>query len=267
MPRMHRDFSARGFTLIEMVVVVTITALLVPIVAVFIPRPMQGLVDTAGRVALADAADTAVRRLQRDIQRALPNSLRAQQSSGVWFIEYLPVEAAGRYCTATDCGAFPLDTVNAQTQLSYAGQALPTLPANSAVVIYNLGVAGSDAWAGDNLATLASASTGQVSFSTAKRFPFASPGNRFHVVSGPVSYACGNGTLTRIWGYARQATQPVAVPAGASTALLATQVSACNVSLANNSIDQNGLLVIRLTLSRGQENVSLSHAVRILNVP
>ena len=55
-------------------------------VAVFISRPMQGIIDTTRRAGLADAADTALRRMSRDIHRALPNSVRVTQSGSSWYI-------------------------------------------------------------------------------------------------------------------------------------------------------------------------------------
>lgn len=261
---------APGFTLIEMLVVITITGILVAIVALFIRRPMEGVIASTNRLALADEADNALRRFARDIRLALPNSLRVNQSGGSWYIEFLPVLAGGRYCVEADCGALPLDTVNGNAALSFVGPApsLSSIPSGAGVVIYNLGVSGLDAYAGGNVATLASIGSDRVVFGATKLFSYASPGSRFQIIGGPVSYVCTpGGKLSRVWNYSRQASQPLAVPSGASTASLADDVSACAVDYQQTAIDQNGLLVMTLGLTRSQNTVTFSHAIQIDNTP
>jgi MSHA biogenesis protein MshO len=101
-----------------------------------------------------------------------------------------------------------------------------------------------------------------------KMFPYASPGNRFQIIGMPVTYACTTGgNLTRIWGYAKQAAQPLATPAGASTAVLAANVSVCSADYAQAAIDQNGLLYITLQLTLNGESVTLTHAMQVSNAP
>src|SRR3546814_14445188 len=55
--RMH----ARGFTLIEMVIVIVITCIIAAGVAEFIRAPVTGYVDIVSRAELTDEADTAGR--------------------------------------------------------------------------------------------------------------------------------------------------------------------------------------------------------------
>lgn len=258
-----------GFTLIEMVAVMTITGILVAVVAVFISRPMQGIIDTTRRAGLADAADTALRRMSRDIHRALPNSVRVTQSGASWYIEFLPVLAAGRYCEAADCGSAPLDFATPATSFSYVGpQAVLASGSvsSSEVVIYNLGVAGANAYAGDNTAGLAAIGTNTITLTASKTFPYPSPGHRFFIVGTPISYVCTpGGRLLRVSGYARQSTQPTTGLSGG--AVLAKDVAACNMDYQQNEIDQFGLLYMTLTLSSNNESVTLTHGVQISNVP
>src|SRR5918999_3289563 len=90
----------RGVTLIEMVIVITITAIIASGVAVFISRPFEGYVDAARRAELTDIADTALRRITRDLRTALPNSIRITSVGSVVYLEYLQTRGGGRYRAA-----------------------------------------------------------------------------------------------------------------------------------------------------------------------
>src|SRR5437762_10922535 len=66
MPCLNLNHSARsrarGVTLIEMVIVIAITAIIAAALSVFISRPVEGYADAARRAELSDIADTALRR-------------------------------------------------------------------------------------------------------------------------------------------------------------------------------------------------------------
>ena len=271
--------SRRGFTLVEMLLVLSIVGIIAAMVAVFIRIPLAGVVDTSNRMALADAADTALRRMQREIQRALPNSVRLQSSGSRRVIEFLPTVSGGRYCA--ELGTTPacnhLDFASAVTSFDYLG-GLPGFNAAQVaeVVVYNLGISQADAYNSDNSASFVSQTGATLTFAS-KQFPFASPGNRFHLIAAPVSYICnpavsgtnGSGTLTRVSGYSKQTTQsatPDSLPS-ANSALVAGLVSACDFDYQQAATDQNGLLVITIQMQKNGEKVNLSHVIQIDNVP
>src|SRR6185295_2141854 len=74
-------------------------------VAIVIRRPVEGYVDAARRAGLTDTADTALRRITRDVRSALPNSIRIVESpggSGIFYLEYLETNGGGRYRSDVD---------------------------------------------------------------------------------------------------------------------------------------------------------------------
>jgi len=64
--------------MIELVIVITLTAILSVVVGIFIARPISSYASVTRRAELVDAADLAMRRISRDIQDSVPNSLRVK---------------------------------------------------------------------------------------------------------------------------------------------------------------------------------------------
>ena len=267
----HRE---RGFTLVEAIAVIAITGVIAAAVAVFIRSPVMGYVDTARRMELADAANTATRRIGRDLRLALPNSVRVASTASTAAVEFLLVRSGGRYRAEPDGsgGGDVLDfSAAADGSFDVLGPGVAAA-AGDQVVVYNLGIAGADAYAGDNRRAYAgaTATVANIAFApTAAPFPLASPSQRFQVVEGPVSYICDTTarTLTRYWGYPVTAIQGNP-PAGGSSALIAGDVEDCTITYDPLVVAYRaGLVTLRLTIRRDGEAVSLYHAVHVSNVP
>jgi MSHA biogenesis protein MshO len=264
-----------GFTLVEMIAVIVITAVIAGGVAIFIRSPMQGYLDSVRRAALTDVADTVLRRISRDLHGSLPNSVRVTTVGTTNYLEFLAMRTGGRYRANLDSGGggnplvFNLADSVFDTMSPLSGLADDVIVNNSdRVVIYNLGIPGADAYNGDNTSVITGTGVSQITFA-AKTFPLTSPGNRFQVISGPVTYGCDptTGFLMRYWGYAIAAAQP-APPAGATTAVLAQNVSGCQFTYTANAVAQRaGLVLMKLTLTQGNESVTLSYQAHVSNVP
>jgi MSHA biogenesis protein MshO len=270
-----------------MIVVIVLTGIIASAVAVFIRRPVEGYVGAARRAELSDIADTALRRMTRDLRSALPNSVRIIESpggSGILYLEYLQTSGGGRYrAEVTGGGAGDiLDFTNVavpDTSFEVIGPP-PTLAGGESIVVYNLGadpsVTTANAYYGDNRGRNATVAGQIVTFTppesppgTAVPFPFASPGKRFQVVQYPVTYECnpnaGAQTLRRYWGYTITLAQPTP-PADGGSALLATNVTGCTFTYAEIS-QRAGLVALFLQVSRDGEGVRLFQEAHINNVP
>lgn len=286
----------RGFTLVEAIIVMVVTGAIAAVVALFIVSPIEGYMDTAARAELSDVADTALRRIARDIRLALPNSVRTKVGTdGNVYLELLLTKTGVRYlaeendpidgrplrfsaaaCPGADC---QFDVIGAMPT------GVQTIAAGDQVVVFNLGPDYSPADAYNcavpcNRATVTNVAGGRI---TINNNPFAtqeprmrSPSNRFQVITTPVTYVCANGQMIRYWGYTIQAAQPIdraVAPlssVGTKSALLATNVATCNFT-SNVLATRNGAMVeLQITMGAPTSRsgaIQLVHQVLVDNTP
>jgi len=266
-----------AFTLVELVVTIVIIGILASMGGMFISRPMEGYVDLKRRAALVDQAESALRRMQRDIRAALPNSIRV--FDGGKGIEFLHIVDGGRYRRRPDPNATPPAKQDNVLQFDHADTEFEVLgglehfsridTANDFVVIYNLAASGgtANAYTGDNAAFLGNASTAAIlELDPGKRFPYASPFQRFFIVDTAISYTVENGELRRYSGYTVDNTP--GPDTGDSSSLVAKHLDE-NSYFAYQSATANrsGLAIMHLYLADSGEGISLLHQVHVNNTP
>ena len=277
----------RGFTLIELIMVIVIMGVIGGMVSVFMKGPIDAYLDSARRAALTDVADTVVRRMTRDIQRSLPNSIR---TSGTNCLEFIPTKTGGRYRAEAESpgvGDF-LDFSTADTSFNMLGlnSALPTDqrispgPPADVIVVYNLGIPGSDAYTttGSSINATTVTSVGGAGTTatetnigiSARQFPLASGSYRFHVVPGGelmVSYVCSASTLRRTASSAFTTT--ASCPATGSIVASNIDCTGSWFNYAGSDLQRNALvsMVLKVSDSSSGESVSLQHEVHVSNTP
>jgi MSHA biogenesis protein MshO len=282
-----------GFSLIELVVTLVISTIVVSFVSMFISGPVQGFMDQSRRAALVDAADAAVQRLNRDVRRALPNSVRTTTNAllGIVALELLGTVDGSRYRAQPPGGPNEiLDFASADDEFDVLGPFTqvekPFSSTEFYLAIYNVGVTGADAYEPSStvitplntqigIAAGAAPGVDHVTLGLPFRFGYASPTQRVYLVDGPVSYLCDsiNGTLTRYENYpieldqSRIDSHAELLAAGAVASLMANQLTACAFNYSPGTSARAGLVTLEITVSSQGEAVALLSQVHVDNVP
>ncbi len=275
-----------GFTLVEMIAVIVITGIIGGMVAIFLRVPVQGYIDSARRAELTDIADTALRRMARDVRTAVPNSVRFSNCTAPC-VEFLPTKDGGRYRGGTggNNNILLFSTSNSvcpavTSKFDIIGNAMAVTANTDFIVVGNTQSSGAPAY-DQTCAGVLRKVTAMSNVNTT--ITLASPAlpawaelssRRFDVVDGTqqaVTYACeggagtdangdGRGQLKRYWNYGFN------VAPGVHSAILADKLSACTIDY-DVSNKRFGLLAVRLTLTSSNESVSLYEEIHVDNEP
>jgi len=270
----------QGFTIVELVTVILITAILSVGVINFIADSVDGYTGAASRNQLASNGRTLVERITLELHNALPNSVRttSTSSNGNQCIEFIPSLAASRYLNA------PFDSAQASFEIAPFSPPAPTQA--DFVVIYpsdtgqiyaapNPGPrAAIDSISGpdpdpdaDDRLTL--------SLASAHQFNGRSPVERLYLVDQPVSFCIVGSRLYRYqdYGYFNPQPQP-GVPGFPASApqrqLLANNLDNTGITgfqLLPPNLRRNALVKLTLYVTDRGDTLRLDHEVFIRNVP
>lgn len=295
-----------GFTLIELIIVITLLGIISLVTVGFISSSVQGFADLTRRDQLSAAARIAVERMAREVRNALPNSIRV--TAGGDCLEFIPTSGASRYLSVPTSTATPANNFQA------VAFALAPNTQNSRIAVYPIDSnrAEEPRAATDNpiydidnhaiisplltssgaaLAPVPTPASGAVTvtLNSSHTFPADSPSRRFFVVQEPVSFCVVGSDLYRFQGtgvaaqYTYSNNQPSAAQLFANLAEPNRVLLASDIAMPPNNtpfrfvdavLQRNGLVLFDMFVvdpnivgARPQENVQVQFAVQVRNVP
>jgi MSHA biogenesis protein MshO len=289
----------RGFSLIELIIVIIITGILAGILFVIIRGPLQAYVQVERRAVLVDIVETALQRMTREIRLALPYSVRVDNPGGVEAVEFIRTLDGGRYRNRganrlkfnQSSGSF--DVLNTLVNFSSIDFAAPASSQDcinglaDCLVVYNIGqptnsatataigfsanayLGASNAYEG-NIAAITAAGANSLTFDNSDltwSFGRQSPMQRFQIADTPVSFVCNGSEIYRYSDY--PLTESQQANPGGSSSLLIDQVTGCEFDYQEPTLSRFGLLTLRIVITDAAsgESASLLQQIHTTNVP
>ena len=260
-----------AFSLLELVIVITITAILAISLASLTEYSISGYIDAKDRNQLSQSAKWTTERIAREAREALPQSIRVNVSANVHCVEFMNIVNGSTYLNLPASG--PITSFNAvEFDINFsAGLIVAIMPINPTdiySVAGTLGTVGSIADLG---------AQAQINLTGPTTFSRRSPQDRFYLLTTPISFCLDNtnGQLTRYSGYPITLAQPTP-PAAGTIELIAENYSA-NGTVFNyqaGALSRAGLLQMNFQMQNRNRNLAANeeafevfHEVHIRNVP
>lgn len=250
--------KSRGFTLVELIVVIVVLAILAVTGAQFVVSSTRNYDIARTRGLLVNTSRQALERMTRQLRGALPYSVRV--TDGGSCIQFMPIAGGGNYVTAVP------DTANgapasASIAVSPHGEEFGTahwvsIGALAANEIYGPGVSAQG---------LAARTATSLTLSGPKTWQRNSINRRFYLLDNPQGF-CVVGNQLRF--YPDQAMAGAGINVNGNFHLMANNVTATEpFALTLGTENRNTIVQISMSFISGGETVSFQQQVMIRNVP
>ncbi|RSM32900.1 PilW family protein [Aeromonas salmonicida] len=273
---------ARGFTLVELVMVILLLGIMATFTSQFIGIGSQIYGDASSREQLMSDARFAMERLNREVRDAVPGSERIETTDGVWVdagpcLSFWPISTSSRYITLNRA----ISGSSATLELVMATPASAANPLNldanavtegDLMIVFpvpdkNAGslTAGCDygrcvAQVVDVLAPVSGAQT--IHYASANSPAGLSPGSRVYFAREQVRYCAQGGALYRATSVLSGASSTM--PLGT---LMAESLRTGSFYRETPAFNAEGEFGMRFVFERKGESVTFNHKIEVFNVP
>ncbi|WP_028023148.1 PulJ/GspJ family protein [Enterovibrio calviensis] len=243
----------RGFTLVELIVTLTILAIFSVGIFGFIETSATGYVESRDREALQSQARFAVERLGRELRHAVPNSMTVWNGGSC--LTYTPIRYSGVYNQREE-NVNTLDVALSTTQTNWQD----TLKGGDHRLVF-LPMTPSDLVSGaTNSFAITGASGSKLTLdkSPVAEWPPASPSKRVYIYHHSVTLCFDNGEL-------RRRVNDGATPKNVT---LAQNIAAgSRFNLSDESLSSGNLINIYYRFTQSGETSVYNQQVQVLNAP
>ena len=265
-----KQFQQKGFTLLELIVVIVLLGIISVGTTGFIVSAVKGYTDLARRDGIAATSRVALDRMVRELRNALPNSPRTKQDASGSCLEYVPILDATSYVSIPLISAASSFSIIPFTEAPEFGKtAVYPISTNA---VYQTG---SPAVISPDISSAAASLLGPgvatLTLASAHQYPADSPSQRIFFVDDPVSFCLIGDRLYRYSHYTRAAVQPM--PASLpgtepNRALLAYPLTSMQpFTVSNASLQRNALVMLEFSVEQNSEKLLIQQEVQIPNAP
>lgn len=258
--------AARGFTLIELVMVILLLGVMATFTSQFIGIGTQIYGDASSREQLMSDARFALERLNRELRDAVPGSVRVEDDNDELAtqgscLRFWPIATASRYLGPAASTALSIVTpvkLPAKNDLAIV-YPLPYTTTGSKIMLNNDCLQGRCTAEVSGVGAVVS---GALPLTLAAGFAKDSPGQRIYFANQQVLYCIRGGSLWRM-------AKPVGtgLTSSETTQLMAEHIDSGSNFYRDQEAFNQSEVGLKLIFRQRGESVSFNHKLEILNVP
>lgn len=270
--------SQRGFTLVELIIVIVLLGIMATGVTSFISLSTQTYINVADRDELIASARFAVERLNRELRNAVPNSVRVKNQSGFNCIEFVPTIASTVYVDIPVAPEGPKTTLSVIPFQGKDGNDYQcTGSCNDVVIVYP--VYDNEVYSDptDNFGkmfglksvtqTSATLWTLTLDHIAGDLFDADSPTKRIYIAKSPVTYCTFSNSLYRFDNYTID--NGVYIYPPLLPVLMAENITVVDIPFVvqNSTLQRNAQIQVKIHFLLNDENIVFNNDIHLTNTP